>query len=197
MILVTGAAGFIGFHSSKQLLSDGHEIIGIDNMNEYYDPTLKKNRLKILQKNKRFLFSNADICNYSTIEDLFKKHKIKKICHLAAQAGVRYSLSHPHVYQKSNGEGFLNILELARYSKIENFVYASSSQFTEPIVKLPFLNQTRRTSDLHLRSDKKIERIGCSQLFHLFGIPCSGLRFFTVYGPWEDLIWHCSFLHGL
>jgi UDP-glucuronate 4-epimerase len=185
MILVTGAAGFIGFHLSKQLLSDGHEIIGIDNMNEYYDPTLKKNRLKILQENKRFLFNNADICNYSSVEDLFKKHKIKKICHLAAQAGVRYSLSHPHVYQKSNGEGFLNILELARYNNIENFVYASSSSVYGTNSKTPFSESDPVEHPISIyAATKRSNELVAHSYSHLFGIPCSGLRFFTVYGPW-------------
>lgn len=185
MILVTGAAGFIGFHLSKQLLSDGFDVIGIDNMNEYYDPTLKQNRLKILQENKRFYFYNTDICNYSEVEDLFKIQKIKKICHLAAQAGVRYSLSHPHVYQKSNGEGFLNILELARHYNIENFVYASSSSVYGTNTKTPFSESDPVEHPISIyAATKRSNELVAHSYSHLFGIPCSGLRFFTVYGPW-------------
>lgn len=185
MILVTGAAGFIGFHLSKQLLSVGFDVIGIDNLNEYYDPTLKYNRLKILQESERFLFYNSDICNYSEIEDIFKKQNIKKICHLAAQAGVRYSLSHPHVYQKSNGEGFLNILELARHNNIENFVYASSSSVYGTNIKTPFSESDPVEHPISIyAATKRSNELVAHSYSHLFGIPCSGLRFFTVYGPW-------------
>jgi UDP-glucuronate 4-epimerase len=185
MILITGAAGFIGFHLSKKLLSDGHDIIGIDNMNEYYDPVLKKNRLKLLYSSNRFSFHNFDICNYSEIELLFKNHKINKICHLAAQAGVRYSLTHPHVYQKSNGEGFLNILELARHYNVENFVYASSSSVYGSNTKIPFSESDPVEHPISIyAATKRSNELVAHSYSHLFGVPCSGLRFFTVYGPW-------------
>lgn len=185
MILITGAAGFIGFHLSKKLLSDGHDIIGIDNMNEYYDPVLKKNRLKLLSSSNRFSFHNFDICNYSEIEQLFKNHKINKICHLAAQAGVRYSLTHPHVYQKSNGEGFLNILELARHYNVENFVYASSSSVYGSNTKIPFSESDPVEHPISIyAATKRSNELVAHSYSHLFGVPCSGLRFFTVYGPW-------------
>jgi UDP-glucuronate 4-epimerase len=185
MILITGAAGFIGFNLSKRLLSDGFEIIGIDNLNEYYDPSLKQNRLKILQNYKRFSFHNIDLSNYDALETLFKTNKIKKICHLAAQAGVRYSLTHPHVYQKSNGEGFLNILELARHYNVENFVYASSSSVYGKNTKIPFseTDPVEHPISIYAATKRSNELVAYSYS-HLFGIPCSGLRFFTVYGPW-------------
>jgi UDP-glucuronate 4-epimerase len=185
MILVTGVAGFIGFNLTKRLLSEGHHVIGIDNLNEYYDPELKHNRLKILSKSDNFSFYKIDLCDYQSMENLFKTNKIEKICHLAAQAGVRYSLTHPHVYQKSNGEGFLNILELARHYKVENFVYASSSSVYGKNTKSPFSETDPVEHPMSIyAASKRSNELTAYSYSHLFGIPCSGLRFFTVYGPW-------------
>jgi UDP-glucuronate 4-epimerase len=185
MILVTGVAGFIGFHLTKRLISEGHHVIGIDNLNEYYDPELKQNRLKILSNSNMFSFNKIDLCDYQSIENLFKTYKIDKICHLAAQAGVRYSLTHPHVYQKSNGEGFLNILELARHYKVENFVYASSSSVYGKNTKTPFSETDPVEHPISIyAASKRSNELTAYSYSHLFGIPCSGLRFFTVYGPW-------------
>jgi len=185
MILVTGVAGFIGFNLTKRLISEGHHVIGIDNLNEYYDPELKHNRLKILSKSNLFSFHKVDLCDYQSMENLFKTNKIDKICHLAAQAGVRYSLSHPHVYQKSNGEGFLNILELARHYKVENFVYASSSSVYGKNTKTPFSESDPVEHPMSIyAASKRSNELTAYSYSHLFGIPCSGLRFFTVYGPW-------------
>ena len=138
MILVTGAAGFIGFHLCKNLVEFGNKIIGIDSINEYYDPELKKNRLKILKQNSNFTFFKTDLCDYKNIENIFNNNSIEIICHLAAQAGVRYSLTNPFAYQKSNNEGFLNIIELAKKYNIKNFVFASSSSVYGNNKKLPF-----------------------------------------------------------
>ncbi len=185
MILVTGVAGFIGFNLTKKLISEGHHVIGIDNLNEYYDPELKHNRLKILTESNNFSFHKMDLCDYRGMENLFKTYKIDKICHLAAQAGVRYSLTHPHVYQKSNGEGFLNILELARHHKVENFVYASSSSVYGKNTKTPFSETDPVEHPISIyAASKRSNELTAYSYSHLFGIPCSGLRFFTVYGPW-------------
>jgi UDP-glucuronate 4-epimerase len=185
MILVTGVAGFIGFNLTKRLISEGHQVIGIDNLNEYYDPELKHNRLKILSKSNMFSFHKMDLWDYQSMENLFKTNKIVKICHLAAQAGVRYSLTHPHVYQKSNGEGFLNILELARHYKVENFVYASSSSVYGKNTKTPFSETDPVEHPISIyAASKRSNELTAYSYSHLFGIPCSGLRFFTVYGPW-------------
>ncbi len=185
MILVTGAAGFIGYHVSKSLLSQGFEVIGIDSINEYYDPKLKINRLKKLETEENFIFEKADICDNEKLVEIFKKYKPKKICHLAAQAGVRYSLTNPFAYQKSNLEGFLNILELARNNNIENFVYASSSSVYGGNTKLPFseTDPVEKPISLYAATKRSNELIAYTYS-HLYKLPCSGLRFFTVYGPW-------------
>jgi UDP-glucuronate 4-epimerase len=185
MILVTGAAGFIGFHVSKKLLEIGEEVVGIDNVNDYYDPALKKTRLDILTANKRFVFYKLDLCDYRGVSGLFAKHSIVKICHLAAQAGVRYSLTNPFVYQKSNNEGFLNILECARQCRVLNFVYASSSSVYGGNTKLPFSETDPVDKPLSLyAATKRSNELVAHCYSHLFNVPCSGLRFFTVYGPW-------------
>lgn len=185
MILLTGAAGFIGYHVSKSLLSQGIEVIGIDNINEYYDPKLKLSRLKKLETEKNFIFEKADICDNDRLIEILKKYKPKKICHLAAQAGVRYSITNPFVYQKSNMEGFLNILELARNGNVENFVYASSSSVYGGNTKLPFseTDPVEKPISLYAATKRSNELIAYTYS-HLYNIPCSGLRFFTVYGPW-------------
>lgn len=185
MILVTGAAGFIGFHVCHKLLKNGYSVIGIDNINEYYDPTLKTARLNVLLPISNFTFYKIDLCDYTTLNDLFTTHSIVRICHLAAQAGVRYSLTHPFTYQKSNNEGFLNIIELARRFKIKTFVYASSSSVYGNNKKIPFSENDPVDQPISLyAATKRSNELIAYSYSHLFNLPCSGLRFFTVYGPW-------------
>ena len=185
MILVTGAAGFIGFHVAKQLCGRGDDVLGIDNVNSYYDPWLKEARLAILKRDKRFSFRKIDICDNSGLDALFRERRIDRVCHLAAQAGVRHSLTDPWSYQKSNNEGFLNIIELVRKYRPENFVYASSSSVYGANTKLPFSEEDPTDSPLSLyAATKKANELVATCYRHLYGIPCAGLRFFTVYGPW-------------
>jgi len=184
-ILVTGSAGFIGFHLSKKLLEDGIEVIGYDNVNNYYDPTLKEARLKILQEFNNFTFYRKNLCDFDALEIVFKNHSIKKVCNLAAQAGVRYSLTNPFVYQKSNIEGFLNIIELSKRAKIENFVYASSSSVYGNNKKLPFSISDNVDHPISLyAASKKANELIAHTYSHLYELPTTGLRFFTVYGPY-------------
>jgi UDP-glucuronate 4-epimerase len=185
VILLTGAAGFIGFHVAGKLLDNGEEVVGIDNLNAYYDPTLKDARLSILKKREGFHFYKTDICDYDALVSIASRYRFKAICHLAAQAGVRYSLTHPFAYQKSNNEGFLCLIELARYHEVENFVYASSSSVYGGNTKLPFSESDRVDSPISLyAATKRANELTAHCYSHLFGINCSGLRFFTVYGPW-------------
>lgn len=185
MILVTGAAGFIGFHVCKSLLHSGHHVVGLDNINEYYDPSLKKARLKELEVLPNFNFHKIDLCDFISLEEIFSTYKIDRICHLAAQAGVRYSLTHPFAYQKSNGEGFLHIIELAKRTKCEHFVYASSSSVYGNNDKLPFSESDPVDHPISLyAATKRSNELTAFSYSHLFNLPCSGLRFFTVYGPW-------------
>jgi UDP-glucuronate 4-epimerase len=185
MILVTGAAGFIGFHVSQRLCNLGNEVVGIDNVNPYYDPSLKEARLKQLEACKGFHFHKMDICDYEGLVTLVKKYPVSKICHLAAQAGVRYSLENPFAYQKSNNEGFLNLIEIARHNKVENFVYASSSSVYGGNTKLPFSEADRVDSPISLyAATKRGNELTAFCYSHLYGLKCTGLRFFTVYGPW-------------
>jgi UDP-glucuronate 4-epimerase len=185
MILLTGAAGFIGFHVAGKLLDNGEEVVGIDNINAYYDPTLKDARLSILKKRDGFHFYKADICDYDALVTIASRYRFKAICHLAAQAGVRYSLTHPFAYQKSNNEGFLCLVELARHHEVENFVYASSSSVYGGNTKLPFSESDRVDSPISLyAATKRANELAAHCYSHLFGLNCSGLRFFTVYGPW-------------
>ena len=184
-ILVTGAAGFIGFHLTRKLLERGNQVIGVDNLNPYYDVTLKKARLDRLKPLNGFFFFQEDIQNLSGLKEIFEKHSIGRVCNLAAQAGVRYSLKDPFSYQKSNLEGFLNLLELAREYEISNFVYASSSSVYGDNPKIPFSVDDRVDSPVSLYgATKKANELMAHAYSHLFGIPCTGLRFFTVYGPW-------------
>jgi UDP-glucuronate 4-epimerase len=184
-ILVTGAAGFIGFHLARKLLERGNQVIGVDNLNPYYDVTLKKARLDRLKPLNGFFFFQEDIQNLSGLKEIFQKHSIDRVCNLAAQAGVRYSLKDPFSYQKSNLEGFLNLLELAREYEISNFVYASSSSVYGDNPKIPFSVDDRVDSPVSLYgATKKANELMAHAYSHLFGIPCTGLRFFTVYGPW-------------
>lgn len=184
-ILVTGAAGFIGFHLAQKLLSQGEEVIGYDNVNNYYDPTLKEARLRILQNFDRFRFYRKDLSDLRAIESVFSKHVIEKVCHLAAQAGVRYSLINPFAYQKSNLEGFLNIIEISKRAKVKNFIYASSSSIYGNNPKLPFAVEDNVDHPISLyAATKKADELIAHVYAHLYDLPCTGLRFFTVYGPY-------------
>jgi UDP-glucuronate 4-epimerase len=183
--LITGTAGFIGFHLSKKLLEEGEEIVSIDSVNEYYDPSLKYARLDLLKKYKGFNFQQFDLCDFEKLKKVFSDYKPDKICHLAAQAGVRYSLTHPFAYQKSNNEAFLNIIELSRNNTIENFVYASSSSVYGNNTKLPFSETDPVNCPISLyAATKRSNELVAYTYSHLFDLSCSGLRFFTVYGPW-------------
>ncbi len=185
VILVTGAAGFIGFNLSKRLLEEGRCVVGIDNMNDYYDVRLKEARLKLLEPFGKFTFYREDIQNLPVLKDIFSRHNIDKVCNLAAQAGVRHSLKDPFSYQRSNLEGFLNLLELAREHKLSNFVYASSSSVYGSNKKVPFSVEDRVDHPVSLyAATKKANELMAHAYSHLYQIPCTGLRYFTVYGPW-------------
>ncbi len=184
-ILITGAAGFIGFHLSQKLLSEGIKIIGYDNVNDYYDPKLKEARLKILKSYKNFTFYKNDLCDLAALEKVFSNHKINKVCNLAAQAGVRYSITNPFAYQKSNIEGFLNIIEVSKRNNVSNFVYASSSSVYGNNKKLPFSVKDNVDHPISLyAATKKANELIAHTYSHLHNLPCSGFRFFTVYGPY-------------
>ena len=184
-ILITGAAGFIGFHTAKFLLDRGDEIIGIDNLNNYYDLSLKLNRLDLLKKNDNFSFFKIDISKKNLLNEIFKKTNPNKVIHLAAQAGVRYSIEHPDIYIKSNIVGFTNILESCRSFYTEHFVFASSSSVYGGNTLLPFSeNQTVDHPISLYAATKKANELIAHTYSHLYHIPSTGLRFFTVYGPW-------------
>ena len=184
-ILVTGVAGFIGMHSAKKLLDDGHEIIGIDNLNDYYDVTLKKDRLKVLETYKHFRFLKLDIKGQKDVLELFKKELPQRVLHLAAQAGVRYSIENPYIYIDSNIQGFLNILEGCRAIKTEHLVFASSSSVYGGNTKVPFSEHDNVDHPISLyAATKKANELMAHTYSHLYQIPTTGLRFFTVYGPW-------------
>jgi len=183
--LVTGAAGFIGFHTVKKLSGLGNEIIGIDNLNEYYDVSLKKSRLEILNQLEDFDFVKLDLNDVEGVADLFKKEKFDKVIHLAAQAGVRYSLNNPLIYGESNVMGFMNILEGCRQNTVKHLVYASSSSVYGLNAKMPFSTSDRTDHPVSLyAATKKANELLAHSYSHLYQIPTTGLRFFTVYGPW-------------
>jgi UDP-glucuronate 4-epimerase len=185
MILVTGAAGFIGFHVSRRLLERGDVVLGIDNLNAYYDPALKTARLENLRGFERFSFQKLDIVDSDAIGRLFEKERPARVVHLAAQAGVRYSLTNPHVYVDSNVKGFLNILEGCRHNPVEHLVYASTSSIYGANTHQPFSEHDNVDHPLTLyAATKKANELMAHTYAHLFGIPSTGLRFFTVYGPW-------------
>ena len=184
-ILVTGIAGFIGSHLAKNLLKRGEKILGIDNLSNYYDVNLKKDRLNNLKAYKNLTFENIDIANYEDLEKIIKQYKISKVCHLAAQAGVRYSLEAPMEYIKSNIVGHLNILEICRNLNIKNLVYASSSSVYGGNTKVPFSIDDRVDTPVSLyAATKRADELMSYTYNHLYGINTIGLRFFTVYGPW-------------
>jgi UDP-glucuronate 4-epimerase len=184
-VLVTGAAGFIGSHVAARLLVNGHAVTGLDNLNSYYDPQLKHARLDQLQSVSRFEFLCLDIANRSAMESLFAREEFDLVIHLAAQAGVRYSVENPHAYTESNITGFLNILEGCRRSRIGHLIYASSSSVYGGNTKTPFAVEDRVDHPVSLyAATKKANELMAHSYTHLFGIPTTGLRFFTVYGPW-------------
>jgi UDP-glucuronate 4-epimerase len=184
-ILVTGSAGFIGFHLSRQLLKMGYAVAGVDNLNPYYDVNLKRARLELLKPYENFRFYHADLQDLEALKAIFRQHPITRICNLAAQAGVRHSLKDPFSYQKSNLEGFLNILELAREYRVQNLVYASSSSVYGKNEKSPYSVEDRVDHPISLyAATKKANELMAHAYSHLFAIPCTGLRYFTVYGPW-------------
>ena len=184
-ILVTGAAGFIGFHLSKSLLDDGFEVLGIDNINDYYDPNLKYARLEQLKPNKNFTFEKIDIADRESITKAFIDFKPNKVVNLAAQAGVRYSIENPYAYMDANLVGFLNIIELCRHNNVEGLIYASSSSVYGGNTKIPFSVEDRVDKPIALYGATKRanELIACSYS-HLYSLHTTGLRYFTVYGPW-------------
>lgn len=184
-ILVTGAAGFIGFHVAKRLLDRGDSVIGLDNVNDYYDVRLKHARLAQLTPHERFRFVKLDLANRQGMRDLFTDEPICRVVHLAAQAGVRYSLVNPYAYTESNIEGFLNILEGCRHAKVEHLVYASSSSVYGGNTHMPFSIHDNVDHPVSLyAATKKANELMAHCYAHLYRIPCTGLRFFTVYGPW-------------
>ena len=186
-ILVTGAAGFIGFHLTEVLLKNGHNIVGIDNLNDYYDPQLKHDRLEILNQNDKsenYQFIKMDLADREGIEKLFAESQFDIVINLGAQAGVRYSIENPHAYVDSNLVGFVNILEGCRHSKVKHLVYASSSSVYGMNIKQPFSTEDRVDYPISLyAATKKSNELMAHTYSHLYGIPTTGLRFFTVYGP--------------
>lgn len=184
-ILVTGAAGFIGFHSSARLLAAGNDVVGIDNLNDYYDVNLKTARLGLLAKEPSFTFHQLDLTDRTGIANLFAREKFDVVLHLAAQAGVRYSIENPFAYVESNIFGTLTILEGCRRSGVRHLIYASSSSVYGANTKQPFSVDDRVDSPVSLyAATKKSDELMCHTYAHLYGIPITGLRFFTVYGPW-------------
>lgn len=183
--LVTGAAGFIGFHTSQYLLDRGDTVIGIDNLNDYYDPSLKEARLLKLKNNNNFSFHKIDIIDKDAIDTVFKSESPDYVIHLAAQAGVRYSLENPYAYIDSNITGFMNILEACRYHPVKHLVFASSSSVYGANTLMPFSVNHNVDHPLSLyAATKKSNELMAHTYSHLYQIPTSGLRFFTVYGPW-------------
>jgi UDP-glucuronate 4-epimerase len=184
-ILVTGAAGFIGFHVARRLLAEGRNVVGLDSLNTYYDPALKQARLNILREDSRFSFVKADLADRPSAAALFAKYRFATVVHLAAQAGVRHSIDHPHAYADANLQGFLNVLEGCRHNACRHLLYASSSSVYGANAKLPFSVDDKTDFPVSLyAATKKANEVMAHSYSHLYGIPTTGLRFFTVYGPW-------------
>ena len=189
-ILVTGNAGFVGFHVCQKLLERGDIVVGLDNLNHYYDIDLKKSRLKILKKiaaktKKKYFFFKIDISDREKIKKIFMKHKFDRVIHLAAQAGVRYSLENPEVYIKSNQVGFFNVIDLACKFKVPHFVYASSSSVYGDNPKMPFQEQSNTDHPRQIyAATKKSNELMAYSYSSLYGLKTTGLRYFTIYGPW-------------
>jgi len=184
-VLLTGAAGFIGMHVCERLLARGDEVVGVDNLNDYYDVSLKEARLARLTPNPRFTLARLDIADRAGIAELFAKERPQRVINLAAQAGVRYSLINPHAYVDSNVVGFVNILEGCRHAGVEHFVYASSSSIYGGNERMPFSEHDNVDHPVSLyAATKKSNELMAHTYSHLFNLPTTGLRFFTVYGPW-------------
>lgn len=184
-VLVTGVAGFIGFHTARALLARGDEVVGVDNLNAYYDPQLKSARLAILERERGFRFDKLDIADRAALEKLFEGDRFQRIVHLAAQAGVRHSIENPHVYVQSNVTGFLHMLEGCRQQKVEHLVYASTSSVYGANTQMPFSEGQNVDHPLTLyAATKKANELMAHSYSSLYGLPTTGLRFFTVYGPW-------------
>ncbi|MFQ5451044.1 MAG: NAD-dependent epimerase [Nitrospinaceae bacterium] len=184
-ILVTGAAGFIGFHTAKRLLEDGHDVVGLDNLNPYYSVELKNARLEILSDFPQFVFYKNDLADSEKIENLFQRENPQRVIHLGAQAGVRYSLDHPRAYIQSNVMGTLNILEACRHHTVEHLVFASTSSVYGLNTQYPFSVSGGANHPVSLYgATKKDNEMMAHSYAHLFNLPTTGLRFFTVYGPW-------------
>lgn len=184
-LLITGTAGFIGFHMALRCMELGHEVIGVDNVNDYYDVQLKEDRLKVLQRYPGFHFHRIDLQNASAVSKLFQSHTFDRVVHLAAQAGVRYSLSNPHAYTQSNVEGTLTILEGCRHQQVPHLIYASSSSVYGLNTEQPFSTSHGTNHPISLyAATKKANEMMAHCYSHLYQIPTTGLRFFTVYGPW-------------
>ena len=183
--LVTGAAGFIGFHTARALLDRGETVIGLDNLNDYYDVSLKRDRLAQIADRERFTFAEIDLKAQADVDTLFAEHQPRTVINLAAQAGVRYSIENPRAYIDSNIVGFANILEACRHTGVEHLVFASSSSVYGANTAMPFSEQHGVDHPLSLyAASKKSNELMAHTYAHLYGLPCTGLRFFTVYGPW-------------
>ncbi|MBD3896246.1 NAD-dependent epimerase [Halomonas sp. ML-15] len=189
-ILVTGSAGFIGFHTVKRLLERGDSVVGFDSVNDYYDPNIKEARLAILEETAKrtgsdYHFVRDNLANQQAVNDCFNEHGIERVIHLAAQAGVRYSLENPHSYVESNIVAFTNILEACRYAEVQHLTYASTSSVYGANTKMPFSEHEGANHPLQFyAATKKANEMMAHSYSHLFGLPTTGLRFFTVYGPW-------------
>jgi len=184
-ILITGAAGFIGFHLSNRLMKEGYSVVGLDSLNDYYDVSLKESRLAELKKNDAFTFQQQQLEDYDGLNKLFENYKFKRVINLAAQAGVRYSITNPHAYLNANLHGFLNILEACRHHEVGHLVYASSSSVYGANTAMPFkVNQTVDHPISLYAATKKSNELLAHTYASSFGLPVTGLRFFTVYGPW-------------
>lgn len=184
-VLVTGAAGFIGYHVAKRYLDAGSSVLGIDDLNDYYEVALKESRLADLSASSGFAFREIDLADRAAMEEVFKTNAFDTVIHLGAQAGVRYSLENPHIYVKSNVEGFLHVLEGCRHNPVAHLLYASSSSVYGAVTQMPFsVNQNVDHPVSLYAATKKSNELLAHCYSHLYRIPCSGLRFFTVYGPW-------------
>ena len=184
-ILITGSSGFIGYHLSKSLLEEKHEILGIDNINDYYSPVLKDDRTKLLKSFDNFTFIKTDIADLTNLNKVFREFNPERVVNLAAQAGVTYSISNPHAYVHSNLVGFVNVIECCKNNNVDGLIYASSSSIYGKNTKLPFSEKDRVDKPIALYgATKKANELIAHSYSHLYGLKTTGLRYFTVYGPW-------------